>query len=199
MHRRPTSSNLITVTLAVILVGILLWLLAWARVLAIRDHERQQQIGNLVAQYGQLYEEAQAKGVEPEAPTPSKVEEDAKSSAVPGPRGERGERGPIGPIGPAGIQGLVGPPGIPGLPGESIVGPQGEPGSDGLDGGTVVGPQGEPGPAGADSTVPGPAGPTCPPGYTGQQVIVVTHADGNPDSGQTTIFACILNQQGAPQ
>lgn len=197
MHRsRPGLSNAITITIAVIIGGALVWLLAWSRILAERDAERKQQIDGLVAQYTQLYEEAQAQGVEPSAPPPAEVEENA---AV-GPQGERGLRGPVGP---QGIQGIPGPPGIPGLPGTP-----GEPGTDGLDGlegpqgvqgdpgetgpqgeAGLIGPQGETGPT-------GPAGPACPDGYTGQQVIVVTH-DGD-IAGQQTVWVCILNPPSEP-
>jgi hypothetical protein len=189
-HRRRPFSSFVTVALILLIVGALIWLLAWARVLAVRDHDRAEQIGALVAQYEQLYEEAQAKGVEPEAPTPDEVEAGTKV----GPQGIRG------PMGPQGIQGIPGPPGIPGLPGT--------PGFDGLDGFDglpgIQGAEGPSGPSGAqglqgpqgDQGIEGPAGPagppgaTCPDGYTGQDVIINT---AGPPPKELTIFACIPN------
>lgn len=80
-------------------------------------------------------------------------------STVPGPQG------PAGPTGATGAQGVKGDPGATGATGPQgttgATGPQGPQGTPGATGAT--------GPAGADSTVPGPAGPTGPQGATGPQ------------------------------
>lgn len=177
MRRRPGLANTVTITITVIVGGCLIWLLVWARVLAIRTAEQRTQIDGLVVQYTQLYEEARAKGVQPSAPTPKEVEED----------GSPPETRVVVLRGPQGVQGFMGRPGLPGLD-STVPGPEGVAGRDGRDG--------VDGKDGADSTVAGPPGPTCPEGYTGQTVVVVIH--GNPDPGQQTVFACVLNDQGVP-
>jgi hypothetical protein len=132
---------------------------------------------------------------------------------IPGARGEPGSTGPrglpggTGPRGATGLQGDagraarngtdgVGTPGLPGKDGTPVTGPAGKGGTDGKDGvdgkdSTVPGP---PGPPGADSTVPGPQGapgPTCPDGYTGEQLTVLT-----PQGGTRDVFACTANGAG---
>jgi len=195
MHRRPTGSNIVTVIVAVLIAGILVWFLAWTRILAVRDHEQQQQISNLIARereraerYEQLYNEAIAKGVQPTAPAPDEVEEDIGSFVGPsGERGLRGEPGLRGPVGPAGVDSIIpGPPGIPGLPGQSIVGPPGEAGSDGE---SIVGPEGPQGDPGESIQGPPGADGQPPASWTfmgpGNQVNICTRDVGSPDSAPT--------------
>lgn len=90
--------------------------------------------------------------------------------------GVRGERGIQGLPGVQGLQGIPGVPGIPGLPGgPGLPGIDGRDGEDGEDSPCVDdpepcrGPEGRPG---ADSTVPGPPGPTCEPGWHPETVAV---------------------------
>ena len=121
---------------------------------------------DLYARYTDLYEEAIAGGVEPEADEPADL-----PTPEPGPAGERGERGPAGPVGPQGPPGPAGPPGEDGLDGEQgLVGPQGLIGAPGLDGDDgsrgPAGPQGEMGPVGPQGEA-GPAGPPGAPGAAG--------------------------------
>lgn len=130
---------------------------------------------DLYERYVDLYEEAIAGGVEPEADEPGDL-----PTPEPGPAGERGERGPAGPVGPQGPPGPTGPPGEDGLNGEpGLVGPPGLNGTPGLNGSDgdrgPAGPQGEPGPAGPQGEpgaigpagTPGAVGPAGPPGPAG--------------------------------
>lgn len=95
-----------------------------------------------------------------------------------GPRGEQGATGAAGAAGQQGPRGEVGPQGPVGPRGDTgDRGPQGEPGRDGVDG--------APGPA-------GPAGPTCPDGYAGRDLDVLTPGDGPlTQPVVVTIFACV--------
>lgn len=106
-------------------------------------------------------------------------------------QGIPGEPGSDGAAGKDGAQGAQGQPGQPGQPGESITGPPGPAGP--------AGPKGDKGDPGADGAPgrdgtdgkDGAPGPTCPGGYTGQQLTVVV-VGGSPGQPLTSdIFACV--------
>lgn len=191
-YRRPNAWQVFTGIL-VILMGVLIvgggaWMAAMVRDLRVESDARQDAIERLAADYASLYAQAQAEGVDPDAPEPSVVTEVARQ----GERGDRGEPGFPGAAGPPGPTGFPGAPGAAGLPGAQGVpgvpgpvgppgpvgqsgpaGPAGEAGAQGEPGATgpagppgemgPAGPQGPEGPTGATGPA-GPAGPTCPDG-----------------------------------
>lgn len=124
-------------------------------------------------EYNGLYREyTDATGGEPDAATPSQVNETVKelpgkpgtpgATGAQGPRGmmgERGQDGPPGPVGPSGAPGAVGGVGAAGAAGvDGLNGATGSKGADGAPGGQgPAGPAGEPGAPGADGA-PGPQG-----------------------------------------
>lgn len=176
------------VVLALIVVG-LAWLGWFAVGLADRGAarnaliaEQQDTLEELVAQYGDLYEQAIEAGVDPDTPAPT-----ALPTAVQGARGEVGEQGPAGLRGVDGLPGedstVPGPQGEPGAVGATgsagAAGAQGEPGAIGPAG--PAGPQGEPGPQGEAGAVgpEGPQGPAggCPEGSSLRTTYVQTRSE----------------------
>ena len=119
---------------------------------------RGEAVSTLATDVRQLRAQLQAKGETPDAPDPEKAVENLPDRAevpvpIPGPRGPQGEPGRDAPT-------ITPSPGAPGAPGadSTVPGPQGPPGADS----TVPGPQGEKGETGDR----GPAGPSCPDGYS---------------------------------
>lgn len=180
----PASAALLVVVLGIVatIVGGGTWMATTIDSLRSEGDQRQAVIDQLTTQYADLYAEAQREGLEPSAPEPDEVAQQAE--AVVGPQGERGPKGEPGAVGDAGRDGEPGPPGPPGeagprgpagvtgergIPGDT--GPMGPPGLDG-----APGPQGPAGPAGPAGP-PGPAGATCPDGTTPLDVWVQTRTD----------------------
>lgn len=154
--RRPSATILAAVVsgvsvLALIVGGFLIMAASNADLRHTLD-DNQAAMAVLVDQYADLYAQAQAEGVNPDAPEPEDVAESLPTPAV-------GERGPAGP-GPSasevlfavtaycdsrgncrGPAGSPGPGGAKGEPGEP--GPTGQTGADGATG--ARGPQGEQG------------------------------------------------------
>lgn len=144
--------------------------------------EQELALARLTDDYARLYAEAQASGVEPEAPAPEDVAESlpmpvpgARGADGPvGPRGETGTTGPRGPQGEPGPKGDPGPQGATGATGAAgTAGARGEAGSAGAKGDAgaagAPGPQGEPGPQGPAGP-PGDIGPVGPAGPAGRGV-----------------------------
>lgn len=192
-YRRPNMFQVFTGVLVLLMAALVVgggaWMATMVRDLRLESDARQEVIDGLAADYAALYAQAQAEGVEPDAPAPAEVAEVIRQGerGEPGATGPRGEQGPTGPMGWAGAPGVAGPAGVQGATGATgpqgatgPAGPAGEPGPEG--------PQGPPGPAGADSTVPGPAGPpgptgpagpSCPEGATRTTVSVEIRTDPN--------------------
>lgn len=132
-----------------------------------------------------LRAQIKARGGTPAAPDPSKAVKDLPARAevpvpIPGPPGPKGDKGDPGKAAPT-ITPAPGASGAAGATGpQGPQGPQGEPGADS----TVPGPQGEQGPKG-DTGEQGPAGQSCPDGYSWQ----------TPDYDP---YAKVCRQDGAP-
>lgn len=114
-------------------------------------------------------------------------------AVVSGQPGAQGERGIPGPSGAPGASGAPGVPGSPGEPGPAVTGApgaSGAPGQPGAPGEAVTGPPGAPGEKGekgekGDKGDKGDPGPTCPDGYTAEEVTVLTA------SGPVTMLGCV--------
>lgn len=170
---------------------------AWARIdgadrkansLATEADLRGTAVSTLAGDVRALRQQVKAAGKTPVAPDPTKAVENLNDRAevpVPIP-------GPAGPAGPAGkdaptITPSPGPSGASGQPGadSTVPGPQGVQGEPGADS-TVPGPQGEKG----DTGDRGPAGPSCPDGYSLQPMpdqpdYLACHRDDTPSPTPT--------------
>ncbi|MEU1194913.1 collagen-like protein [Streptomyces sp. NPDC005813] len=178
-------------------IAVFCWLIAlsgaavvgwsWYSQLADEANLRGNAVSTLAGDVRVLRAQVQAAGQTPKAPDPSKAVEDLPARIqvpvpIPGPPGPQGEPGKDAPTitpspGPSGARGDNGADST--VPGPQ--GPQGEPGADS----TVPGPQGERGEKG-DTGERGPAGPSCPDGYSLQAPswdpdALVCRKDGAPD------------------
>lgn len=215
-YRRPNAWQVFTAILVLLMVFLVVacgaWMAAMVRELRAESSARQEVIEALAADYARLYAQAQAEGVNPDAPEPSVIAETVQR----GDRGDRGDRGepgypgapgpagptgltgdtgapgPTGPPGPAGAAGPAGSPGPPGPTGEpGAPGPPGEPGAPGAPGAPgetgPAGPQGPEGPTGPA----GPAGPLCPDGSATTSTWLQTRSNPDMPTTQTWTLATL--------
>jgi hypothetical protein len=110
------------------------------------------------------------------------------SQGVQGIQGQQGLQGPRGVMGRPGKNGADGAPGSPGATGAT--GPAGANGTQGPEG--PQGPQGPQGPEGPQGPQgeKGDPGPTCPEGYSAQEVIIKDYST-NPAGDDRTVTACV--------
>jgi hypothetical protein len=132
-------------------------------------NKRGDAVSTLAGDVRVLRAQIEARGDTPAAPDPARAVDDLPDRAevpvpIPGPPGPPGSDSTVpGPTGPPGSDSTVpGPRGPAGAPGadSTVPGPAGPPGADS----TVPGPRGEQGPPGPA----GPAGQSCPEGYSWQ-------------------------------
>lgn len=146
--------------------------------------KRGDAVSTLAGDVRALRAQVQAKGETPVAPDPTKAIDNLPARTevpvpIPGPRGEKGASGSPGRTGASGAPGRDGAD-------STVPGPQGPQGEKGADS-TVPGPQGPQGEKG-DTGERGPAGESCPDGYSWQAPsydpdALVCRKDGAPDPG----------------
>jgi outer membrane murein-binding lipoprotein Lpp len=179
----------------VVLVGAVT--IIWARIdgadkradkLAAEADLRGTAVSTLAGDVRALRQQVKAAGKTPVAPDPTKAVKNLNDRAevpvpIPGPPGPAGPSGKAAPT----ITPSPGPSGASGQPGadSTVPGPQGAQGEPGADS-TVPGPQGEKGDAGDR----GPAGPSCPDGYSLQPMpdqpdYLACHRDDTPSPTPT--------------